>query len=80
AFFRAAAEETGFDWQLLAAIGYQESHWRPNAKSPTGVRGIMMLTKNTAKQMQVEDRLNPEQSIFGGSRYLKYLDTRIPPR
>ncbi len=40
----------------------------------------MMLTKNTAKQMQVEDRLNPEQSIFGGSRYLKYLDTRIPPR
>ena len=43
--FEEAAEKTGIDWRLLAAIGYQESHWRPDAVSPTGVRGIMMLTQ-----------------------------------
>lgn len=36
------------DWKLLAAIAYQESHWNPQATSPTGVRGLMMLTRATA--------------------------------
>ena len=39
------------DWRLLAAIGYQESLWNERAKSPTGVRGLMMLTQATAKQV-----------------------------
>lgn len=78
ALFKRAAEETGFDWRLLAAVGYQESHWNPKAKSPTGVRGIMMLTRTTAKEMGVKNRLNPEQSILGGSRYLRKLYDRMP--
>ncbi|CAM3735884.1 membrane-bound lytic murein transglycosylase MltF [Rheinheimera salexigens] len=68
------------DWRLLAAVSYQESHWNPVAKSPTGVRGLMMLTLPTAKQMGVNSRLDPEQSIRGGSRYLHRLFSRIPER
>jgi membrane-bound lytic murein transglycosylase F len=66
------------DWRLLAAIGYQESHWNPDASSYTGVRGVMMLTRRTANQLGVSDRLNPEQSIEGGARYFLRLRGRIP--
>lgn len=68
------------DWRLLAALSYQESHWNPKAKSVTGVRGLMMLTLNTAKDLGVTSRLDPEQSIRGGSEYLSTLLTRIPDR
>ncbi|MFQ3198436.1 MAG: membrane-bound lytic murein transglycosylase F [Paraglaciecola sp.] len=68
------------DWRLLAALSYQESHWKPNATSVTGVRGMMMITLNTAKDLGVNSRLDPEQSIAGGSRYLASLLTRIPDR
>ncbi len=78
--FQAAAEDTGYDWRLLAAIGYQESHWRADAVSPTGVRGLMMLTKATAKQVNVSDRTDPHQSISGGARYLKIVENKIPQR
>ncbi|MBQ4832189.1 membrane-bound lytic murein transglycosylase MltF [Pseudoalteromonas sp. MMG010] len=68
------------DWRLLAALSYQESMWNPRAKSPTGVRGIMMLTRSTAKQVGVTNRLEPEQNIRGGSDYLTKLIKRIPDR
>ncbi|MDP5185781.1 membrane-bound lytic murein transglycosylase MltF [Alishewanella sp. SMS8] len=68
------------DWRLLAALSYQESHWNPKARSPTGVRGLMMLTMPTARQMGVDSRLDPQDSIDGGSRYLQLLLTRIPER
>ncbi|XXN62357.1 membrane-bound lytic murein transglycosylase MltF [Enterobacter ludwigii] len=66
------------DWRLLAAISYQESHWNPQATSPTGVRGMMMLTRNTADSLDVNDRLDPEQSIRGGSEYLKRMMEKVP--
>lgn len=66
------------DWRLIAAVAYQESHWQPKAKSYTGVRGMMMLTLPTAKQVDVTNRLDPEQSIRGGARYLAELIKRIP--
>lgn len=68
------------DWRLLAAISYQESLWNPRALSPTGVRGMMMLTLPTAKAMGVTSRLNPEQSIEGGARYFERMLERIPAR
>lgn len=80
AYFEQAAEESGIDWRLLAAIGYQESHWRADAVSPTGVRGIMMLTQATAKQMGLSDRNDPQQSILGGARYLRVIERKIPQR
>lgn len=79
-YFMTAAGQTGLDWQFLAAIGYQESHWNPKAVSPTGVRGIMMLTRNTAKEMEVEDRTDAKQSIFGGAHYFKQQVSRLPER
>ncbi|OOH92451.1 lytic transglycosylase F [Pasteurellaceae bacterium 15-036681] len=66
------------DWQMLAAIAYQESHWDPTATSPTGVRGMMMLTRDTAERMNVTDRINPAQSIKGGSEYLHLLMNQLP--
>lgn len=68
------------DWRLIAAMSYQESHWDPLAKSPTGVRGIMMLTLPTAKELGVTSRLNAEQSIRGGAQYFNNLLRRIPAR
>ena len=76
--FREAAVRHGFDWRLLAAMAYQESHWDPKAVSPTGVRGIMMLTRITARQMGVTKRTDPKQSIRGGARYLHRLRKRLP--
>lgn len=78
--FQEAGEVYGVDWRLLAAIGYQESHWDPEATSATGVRGIMMLTEQTALQLGVSDRLDPYQSIDGGGRYLARLRDRLPDR
>lgn len=68
------------DWRLLAAMSYQESHWKPNAKSVTGVRGMMMLTLATAKDLGIISRLDPEQSIKGGAKYLASILSRIPAR
>jgi len=76
--FVKAGKLYGLDWRLLASVSYQESHWNPKAKSPTGVRGMMMLTRATAKQMKVRNRLNVAESIFGGAHYLSILIKRIP--
>jgi membrane-bound lytic murein transglycosylase F len=80
ALFRQAAVEVGLDWRLLASIGYQESLWNERARSPTGVRGLMMLTQATAKQMKVKNRLDAQQSIHGGSKYIARVLKRIPER
>jgi membrane-bound lytic murein transglycosylase F len=74
------AAEYQLDWHLLAAIAYQESHWNPLATSPTGVRGMMMLTLPTARELGVQDRLDPLQSLRGGARYLKNIKRRLPQR
>jgi len=66
------------DWRLLAAISYQESHWNSQATSPTGVRGMMMLTRSTAESLNVSDRTDPEQSIRGGSEYLMHMMEKVP--
>ena len=78
--FQEVGQVHNVDWRLLAAMGYQESHWDPNATSGTGVRGIMMLTLRTAGQLGINDRLDPEQSIEGGTRYFKRMRKRIPAR
>jgi len=78
--FRSLFEKyaSEIDWKLLAAIAYQESHWNPQATSPTGVRGLMMLTRATAEGLGVTDRLDPEQSIKGGALYLQRLMEKVP--
>jgi len=76
--FKQAAMQYKHDWRMLAAIGYQESHWNPRAISPTGVRGIMMLTRSTAADMGISNRINPRNSIHGGARYYGKIKKRLP--
>ena len=77
-YFVSAGEEHKVPWQLAAAVAYQESHWNAEAVSFTGVRGIMQLTTETAEHLGVTDRTDPEQSIWGGTKYLKLLLDRVP--
>ena len=78
--FKTVAEETSIEWHLLAAIAYQESHWNPRAVSPTGVKGLMMLTHGAAKEVDVSDRTDAEQSLRGGAQYFLKVKARIPER
>ncbi|UTW14157.1 membrane-bound lytic murein transglycosylase MltF [Marinobacterium rhizophilum] len=79
-YFYIAEQETDIDWTLLASVAYQESHWDPAAVSPTGVKGIMMLTNAAASEVGVEDRTDPIQSIIGGAHYLISVKNQIPDR
>lgn len=77
--FQIAEQQYRIPWTLLAAQAYQESHWKINAKSPTGVRGIMMLTMITAKELGIKDRMDPRESIMGGAKYLAQMYERMDP-
>ena len=77
-YFEQAGSEFGADWRVYAAVGYQESKWNPNAVSPTGVRGLMMLQADTAAALGVHDRSDPRQSIHGGAKYLQSVRDMIP--
>lgn len=76
--FKEAGKKHDIPWHVLAAQSYQESHWNPRAKSYTGVRGLMMLTLSTAKQVGVKNRLNAKQSVFGGAKHLKKMIKNVP--
>jgi len=76
--FEEAQTVSGIDWRLLAALAWQESKWEPLATSPTGVRGIMMLTEETADRLGVKNRLDPRESILAGARYLTMLMDELP--
>lgn len=78
--FQEAGRRYLLDWRLLAALSYQESYWNPAAVSPTGVRGIMMLTETTAQHLGIGDRMDVRQSVNGGAAYLRTLMDRIPER
>ncbi|MCW8930655.1 MAG: membrane-bound lytic murein transglycosylase MltF [Gammaproteobacteria bacterium] len=77
-WFEKAGKDNGIEWILLASMAYQESHWNKEAKSPTGVRGLMMLTRGTAKDLGVNNRVEPHQSIFGGASYYAKLFKKLP--
>jgi membrane-bound lytic murein transglycosylase F len=68
-YFEDAAARNGIEPSLLAAQSYQESHWNPKAKSPTGVRGIMMLTQPVAESLGVTSRLDAKQNIYAGAEF-----------
>ena len=77
-YFQAAQALTGIDWRLIASVSYHESHWDPNATSYTSVRGIMMLTEETADRLKVGNRLDPSESILAGARYINMLKDQLP--
>ncbi len=77
-YFKKYGEIYNLPWTLLASMAYQESLWNPLATSFTGVRGMMMLTNRTARMLGVENRLNARESIFGGTKHIKYLIQAVP--
>jgi len=72
-YFKEFGKKYNIPCSILAAQSYQESHWNPKARSYTGVRGLMMLTRVTAKALGVKNRLDPQQSIKGGARHLNQM-------
>lgn len=76
--FHDAERQTGIDWRLIAALAWQESHWDPFATSYTNVRGLMMLTEETADRLGVSNRLDPRESILAGARYLNIIRNGLP--
>jgi membrane-bound lytic murein transglycosylase F len=79
-WFAEAATQTGIDWRLLAAIGYQESKWSPTASSGDGALGLMMLTPDAAAAMGITNRADPRENILAGARYFAAVRDRIPDR
>jgi len=73
---KKTARSYGFDWRLIAAVIYQESHFNPKARSHTGVKGLMQVTLTTAKEMGITNRLDPAQSVQAGVKYLKKIADR----
>lgn len=78
ALFQKAGQKFDIDWRLLAAIAYQESQWDAHAVSAEGVRGMMMLTGDTARELNVTDRFDVNQSIRGGAEYLHEILEGLP--
>ena len=76
--FKQAQDETGLDWRFLAALAYQESKWDNFATSPTNVRGIMMLTGQTADHLGVSNRLDVHQAIPAAAGYIETLKGYLP--
>ncbi len=76
--FLQAQTASDVDWRLIAAVAYHESNWDANAVSPTGVRGIMMLTEETADRLGVSNRLDARESIVAGARYIDFLRSQMP--
>jgi membrane-bound lytic murein transglycosylase F len=72
-FIKAAARKHGFDWRLIAAQAYQESHLNPWAISRAGAKGLMQLLTSTARSLKVADIYNPVDNINGGVQHLKNL-------
>ena len=67
------SEDLGWDWRLLASLIYQESRFKPSANSWAGASGLMQIMPATARELEVTNRNDPEQSIKGGTSYLKKL-------
>jgi membrane-bound lytic murein transglycosylase F len=72
-FIKAAAKKHGFDWRLIAAQIYQESHLNPWAKSRAGAKGLMQIMPSTSKSLGVTDLFDPVQNINAGVQHLKDL-------
>ncbi len=69
----AASAEFGVPVPLILAVIQVESAGVPDAVSPAGAQGLMQLMPRTAAAMGVQNSLNPQQNVRGGTRYLAWL-------
>ncbi|MFO7581318.1 membrane-bound lytic murein transglycosylase MltF [Guyparkeria sp.] len=76
--FRQAGERYRIDWRLLAAVGYQESKWQPDAVSHQGAYGLMQITLPTARGLGLSDPSDPVSNIMSGAKYIAQLRQQVP--
>jgi membrane-bound lytic murein transglycosylase F len=67
------AVELNWDWRLLASQAFQESRFKPEAKSWAGATGLLQLMPKTAKEHGVTNALDPADNVQGAIRFLKWL-------
>jgi membrane-bound lytic murein transglycosylase F len=72
-FIKEAARKNGFDWCLIAAQAYRESHLDPLARGAFDAQGLMQILPATARSLNMADPFDPVASITGGVCYLKSL-------
>ena len=72
-----ASRQFGTNSSLIKAVIKAESDFNDRAVSQKGAQGLMQLMPQTAKAMEVENPFNPEENIFGGTRYLSLLLKRF---
>jgi soluble lytic murein transglycosylase len=77
AIINQASRRFGIESSLIKAVIKAESDFDYKAVSRKGARGLMQLMPKTMDQMEVKDPFNPEENIFGGTRYLSLLLERF---
>jgi membrane-bound lytic murein transglycosylase F len=79
---KARAADLNWDWRLLASQAFQESRFKPDARSWAGATGLLQLMPKTAREFGVENLNDPEQNVQGAVRFLQWLTNywtkRIP--
>jgi membrane-bound lytic murein transglycosylase MltF len=78
ALFRKYADEYKFDWLMLAAQGYQESHLKQSRRSHVGAVGVMQIKPSTAADpnVGVADVTVLQNNIHAGTKYMRFLSDR----
>ncbi|HEV2763081.1 MAG TPA: transporter substrate-binding domain-containing protein, partial [Pyrinomonadaceae bacterium] len=67
------AGELSWDWRLLASQAFQESRFKPDARSWAGATGLLQLMPRTAEQFGVRDARDPEDNVRGAVKFLQWL-------
>jgi membrane-bound lytic murein transglycosylase F len=75
---RHISRQYDFDWRLVASLVYQESQFKPEARSHTGAFGLMQLMPRTLKLMGIDTTATEAEQIEAGVLYLKMLDDELP--
>lgn len=75
---RKYASIIGWDWRLIASLMYQESQFKPNARSWVGAYGLMQLMPSVLEENGLDSTATPEQQIKAGIKHLKYKKSQIP--
>ncbi len=77
--FKTKAKLINWDWRLIAALVYQESHFNNRARSGAGAFGLMQLMPQTARRYGVNHLSSPEENITGGIKFLRQVRKELLP-
>lgn len=75
------SEKYGFDWRLMAALAFQESHFNPKIVNKWGAIGLFQVKQMTANEPyvnipKIKGLKNVENNIHAGIKYLHWIKSR----